>query len=92
MPLPAKVLTVTIGEDNRSLLVTANVAAVRLALVDTSLAPHETTTLDGLASVNNVALHFTQDDTVKAEELVGRLDKRGVETYEPRERVRAALG
>jgi len=36
--------------------------------------------------------HFTQDETVNDNELVGRLDKTGVDTYEPLARVRAALG
>jgi len=75
-----------------ALLVTANVAAVRLALVDTPLAPQDTTTSDGFASVNEDASHFTQEETVNAEEPVGRLDKRGVETYEPLATTRAAFG
>jgi len=90
-PLPANVLTVTIVF-TRSALVTDNVAAVRLALVETSFEPHDTITLEGLASVNDDASHFTQEETLKAEDPVGRLDKRGVEIYEPLATIRAALG
>jgi hypothetical protein len=80
MPLPASVLTVTIGEGNLSILVTANVAEVIPVLVDDPLDPHAITTSDGFASVNDDASHFTQEETVKADEPVGRLDKRDVET------------
>jgi hypothetical protein len=87
------VLTVTIGEGNLSLLVTANVAAVKLVLVDTSpIAPHANTTSDGFTSVNEDASHFTQEDTLKADEPVGRLDRRGVEMYDPLATTRAAFG
>jgi hypothetical protein len=76
-----------------SRLVTANVAAVILLLVaDSPTVPHATTTADGIASVNEDASHFTHDETVKAEEPVGRLDKRGVDTYEPLATTRAAFG
>jgi len=50
------------------------------------------TTPEGLASVNEDASHFTQEETVNEDEPVGRLDKTGVDTYEPLERVRAAFG
>jgi len=75
-----------------TLLVTANVADVRLALVDAPASPHDTTTSDGLASVNEDASHFTQEETVKGEEPVGRLDKTGVDTYEPLATTRASFG
>jgi hypothetical protein len=91
--LPANVLTVTTGESNRSILVTANVAAVRLALVDTSpIVPHASITLEGFVSVKEEASHFTQDETVKGDEPVGRLDNRGVERYDPLETTNAAVG
>jgi hypothetical protein len=35
---------------------------------------------------------FTQDETVNADEPVGRLDKRGVEMYDPLATTRAAVG
>ena len=54
--------------------------------------PQDITTLDGFASVNEDASHFTQEETLKAEEPVGRLDKRGEETYEPLATIRAAFG
>ena len=91
MPLPANVLTLAIIL-TLALLVTANVAAVRLALVVIRLSPQDNTTLDGFSSVNNVALHFTQEETLKAEEPVGRLDKRGVDKYDGLTTTRAALG
>ena len=90
-PLPAKVLTVTIVF-TRSILVTASVAAVRLALVDTSLEPQDTSTPEGDESLSEDASHFTQEETVKGEEPVGRLDKAGVDTYEPLEKTKAELG
>ena len=92
VPLPANVLTVSILL-NLSLLVTANVAAVRLALVDTSpIVPHAITTLEGFVSVKEEASHFTQEETVKGDEPVGRVDKSGVEIYDPLEIVRAVFG
>ena len=91
-PLPAKVLTDTTGDGNRSILVTASVAAVRLALVDTSLEPQDTSTPEGDESLSEDASHFTQEETVKGEEPVGRLDKAGVDTYEPLEKTKAELG
>jgi len=75
-----------------TLLVTANVTAVKLELVDAPPAPQDTTTSYGFASVNEDASHFTQDETVNAEEPVGKLDKRGLETYEPLATTRAAFG
>jgi len=38
------------------------------------------------------ALHLTQEETLKAEVPVGRLDKRGEEMYEPLATTRAAFG
>jgi hypothetical protein len=74
-------------------LVTANVAAVMLLLVgDSPTAPHATTTSDGFASVNEDASHFTQEETVKAEEPVGRVDNKEFDTYDPLATTRAALG
>jgi hypothetical protein len=76
-----------------SLLVTANVAADRLALDDTSpVDPQETTTLDGFASLNEDASHFTQDDTLNGEEPVGSVDSIDVDKYDPLEKTRAVLG
>ena len=98
MLLPANVDTVTIGEGNLSLLVTDNVAEVMPVLleddvdVDDPADPQDITTSDGFASVNEDASHFTHEDTLKADEPVGRLDKRGVETYEPLATIKAALG
>ena len=94
MLLPASVLTIAKGEGNLSLLVTDNVAEVMLVLddVDVPADPQDITTSDGFASVNEDASHFTQEDTLKADEPVGRLDKRGVETYDPLATTRAALG
>ena len=92
VPLPANVLTVTIGEGNLPAVVTDNVAEVILVLVDVPADPQDSTTSDGFASVNEDASHFTQEDTLKAEEPVGRLDKRGEETYEPLATIKAALG
>jgi hypothetical protein len=88
------VLTIAKGEGNLSLLVTDNVAEVMLVLddVDVPADPQDITTSDGFASVNEDASHFTQEDTLKADEPVGRLDKRGVETYDPLATTRAALG
>ena len=80
LPLPANVLTVTIGESNLPGVVTANVAEVMLVLVDDPADPQDITASDGFASVSVDASHFTQEDTLKAEEPVGRLDKRGEET------------
>jgi hypothetical protein len=48
--------------------------------VDVPADPQAITTADGFASVNEDASHFTQEDTLKADEPVGRLDKRGEET------------
>ena len=92
VPLPANVLTVTTGEGNLPALVTANVAELILVLVDDPADPQDSTTPDGLVSVNEDASHFTQEETLKAEDPVGRLDKRGVEIYEPLATIRAALG
>jgi hypothetical protein len=86
------VLTVTTGDGNLSLLVTDNVDELIPVLVDVPPDPQDSTTPDGLASVNDDASHFTQEETLKAEEPVGRLDKRGEETYEPLATTRAALG
>jgi hypothetical protein len=91
-PFPANVLTVTIGEGNLSILVTANVAEVIPALVDDPDDPQAITTSDGFVSVNDDALHFTQEETVNGDEPVGRLGKRGVDMYDPREKVRDTLG
>jgi hypothetical protein len=72
---------------------TDSVAADRLALDDSSpVDPQDTTTLDGFASLKEDASHFTQDETVKAEEPVGRLDKTGVDKYVPFEIIKAAFG
>ena len=38
------------------------------------------------------ASHFTQEETVNDNEPVGRLDKTGVDTYEPLATTRAAFG
>jgi hypothetical protein len=54
--------------------------------------PHATTTSDGFASVNEDAVHLTQDVTVNAEEPVGRLDMRGVDIYDPLATTSAVLG
>ena len=78
-PLPANVLTVAIIL-TLSALVTDNVAEVMLVLVDDPADPQDITASDGFASVSVDASHFTQEDTLKAEEPVGRLDKRGEET------------
>jgi hypothetical protein len=77
--LPANVLTVAII---LSLLVTDNVAEVMPVLDDVNdpADPQDMTTSDGFASVNDDASHFTQEETLKAEDPVGRLDKRGEET------------
>jgi hypothetical protein len=91
-PLPANVLTVTTGEGRRSALVTANVAAVRLALVETSLEPHDTITPEGELSLKEDASHFTQEETVKGEEPTGREDNVGVDTYDPLEKTNDELG
>ena len=90
--LPANVLTVTTGEGNLPAVVTANVAAVILVLVDDPADPQDSTTPDGFASVNEDASHFTQEETLKAEDPLGRLDNKGEETYEPLAIIRAALG
>ena len=84
-PLPANVLTVTIVF-TRFALVTANVAAMRLALVETSLEPHDTITPEGELSLKEDASHFTQEETVKGEEPTGREDNVGVDTYDPLEK------
>jgi hypothetical protein len=42
--------------------------------------------------MNEDASHFTQEETVKGEEPVGRLEKAGVDTYEPLEKTKAELG
>jgi hypothetical protein len=70
--------------------VDANVAAANVELFDAD--PHEMRAPDGVASVNDDASHFTQDETVNEEELVGRLDSKGADTYEPLETVRPSLG
>ena len=76
-----------------SLLVTANVAANRLTLDDSSpIDPHDTTTLDGFASLNEDASHFTQDETLKDDEPVGKDDNIDVDKYDPLEKTRAVLG
>jgi hypothetical protein len=76
-----------------SLLVTANVAADRLALDDSSpVDPHDTTTLDGFASLNEDASHFTQDETLNGDEPVGSVDNIDVDKYDPLEKTRAVLG
>ena len=80
MLLPASVDTVTTGEGNLPTVVTANVAEVMLVLVDDPPDPQDITTSDGFASVSVDASQFTQEDTLKADEPEGRLDKRGVET------------
>ena len=90
--LPASVLTVTRGEGNLPALVTDTVAEVILVLVDDPVDPQDSTTPDGFASVNEDASHFTQEETLKAEDPLGKLDKRGEETYEPLATIRAALG
>ena len=95
MLLPASVDTVTTGEGNLFLLVTDNEADVIPVLVDDvddPPDPQDITTSDGFASVNEDASQFTQEETLKADEPVGRLDKRGVETYEPLATIKAALG
>jgi hypothetical protein len=89
LPLPASVLTITF---TRSLLVTASVPEVVPILVDVPADPQDITTPDGFASVNDDASHFTQEETLKAEDPLGRLDKRGEETYEPLATTRAAFG
>ena len=76
-----------------SLLVTASVAADRLALDDSSpVDPHDTTTLDGFASLNEDASHFTQDETLNGKEPVGSVDNIDVDKYDPLEKTRAVLG
>ena len=76
-----------------SLLVTANVAADRLALDDSSpVDPQDTTTLDGFASLNEDASHFTQDETLNGDEPVGKDDNIDVDKYDPLEKTRAVLG
>ena len=90
-PLPANVLTVTIVFA-RSALVTANVAAVRLALVETSLEPHDTITPEGELSLKEDASHYTQEETVKGEDPSGREDNVGVDTYDPLEKTNDELG
>jgi len=60
--------------------------------VDDPADPQDNTTLVGFASVNDDASHFTQEETLKAEDPLGKLDKRGVEIYEPLAIIRAALG
>ena len=71
-------------------LLTDSVAADRLALDDVD--PHDTTTLDGFASLNEDASHFTQDETVKDDEPVGKDDNIDVDKDDPLERTRAVLG
>jgi len=89
---PVKVLTVAIIF-TLAVLVTANVAADRLPVLnDTSLAPQDITTFEGFTSVIDDASHFTQEETVKGEEPVGRLDKSGLVTYDPLETIKAVFG
>jgi hypothetical protein len=54
--------------------------------------PQDMTTPDGFASVNEDASHFTQEETVKGDEPVGRLDKSGLVTYDPLEIIKAVFG
>ena len=91
-PVPANTETLPIGVGNLSILVTANVAALRLVLVDNSKEPQDMTTLDELASVKDDASHLTQDDTVNDEEPVGRPDMMGLDTYDPLDTTRPTLG
>jgi hypothetical protein len=70
--------------------VDANVAAANVELFDAD--PHEIRAPDGFASVNDDASHWTQDETVNAEEPIGREGKRGADTYDPRETTSAELG
>ena len=71
-------------------LLTDSVAADRLALDDVD--PHDTTTLDGFASLNEDASHFTQDETLNGDEPVGKDDNIDVDKYDPLEKTRAVLG
>jgi len=74
-------------------LVTANVAAVRLVLVDTSPdSPHDTITPDGFASVNDDASHFTHEETLNGDEPTGNEDNIEVDMYDPLEKTRPRLG
>ena len=88
----AYVLTVT-TDLTLSLLVTDKVAAVRLALVDTSPdSPHDTITPDGFASVNDDASHFTHEETLNGDEPTGNEDNIEVDMYDPLEKTRPRLG
>ena len=78
---------------NLTLLVTANVAAVRLVLVDTSPdSPHDTITLDGFASVSDDASHLTHEETLNGDEPIGNDDNIEVDKYDPLDTIRAAFG
>ena len=90
--LPANVLTVAIIL-TLSLLVTANDTAFKFPLVDsTPISPQDSTTLDGDVSLNKEALHFTQEETVKDEEPLGRVEKSDVERYELFDKTSATYG
>ena len=54
--------------------------------------PQDITTLDGFASVNDDASHFTHDETLNGEEPVGNDDKSKVDKYDPPEKTRAREG
>ena len=89
-PLPAIVLTLTIGEINRPAFVMAKVAAVVVELIDVE--PHEITTPDGFESVKEDVLHFTQADIVNGVDPVGSDDNKGEDKYDPLEVIKAAFG
>jgi hypothetical protein len=88
-PDPARVLTIALPFSE---LVTASIAALRLLLIEDNADPQDTTTLERFVAVNEDGSHLIQDETVKAEESVGRLDKTGVDKYVPFEIIKAAFG
>ena len=92
VPLPAKVLTLQVGEFKKPRDVTANVTAVKVLLNDEIGSPKEITVAPLFSEDIDDASHFTHDETVNEEELVGRLDSKGADTYEPLEKVRPSLG
>ena len=74
-------------------LVTANVTAVKLELVDTSpVSPQATTTPAKFESVNEDASHFTQQETKNGDDPVGSDDNKGEDRYDPLEITIAVLG
>jgi hypothetical protein len=86
------VLTLQVGEFKKPRDVTANVTAVKVLLNDEIGSPQEITVAPLFSDDIDDASHLTQDETVNAEEPIGREGKRGADTYDPRETTSAELG